>query len=70
MTGRAVTNVGDGQPRKITISDGKYITMKAKRERKLISGIIAQKLCTATGRQIHRFTVVRHFHKGALYEGV
>ncbi|GFX00432.1 transposable element Tcb2 transposase [Trichonephila clavipes] len=40
---------------------------KDKRGRQQSASAIAQQLCTATGRQVSRFTVARCLHKGGLF---
>ena len=66
-TGTAVQKVGGGRPRKTTAVDDRYIVLQAKRARNQSASAIAQQLCTATGRQVSRFTVARRLHKGGLF---
>ena len=66
-TGAAVRKVGGGRPRKTTAGDDRYIVLQAKRGRQKSASAIAQQLCTATGRQVSRFTVARRLHKGGLF---
>ena len=66
-TGTAVRKVGGGRPRKTTAVDDRYIVLQAKRARNQSASAIAQQRCTATGRQVSRFTVSRRLHKGGLF---
>ncbi|GFW05249.1 transposable element Tcb2 transposase [Trichonephila clavipes] len=66
-TGTAVKKVGGGLPRTTTAGDDRYIILLAKRGRLQSASVIAQQLCTATGRQVSRFTVARRLHKGGLF---
>uniref|UniRef100_A0A2L2YE20 Transposable element Tcb2 transposase n=1 Tax=Parasteatoda tepidariorum TaxID=114398 RepID=A0A2L2YE20_PARTP len=66
-TGTAVRKVGGGRPRKTTPRDDRYIVLQAKRNRFQSASAISQQLCTATGRQVSRFTVARRLHKGGLF---
>ncbi|GFS90913.1 transposable element Tc1 transposase [Trichonephila clavipes] len=66
-TGTAVRKVGGGRPRTTTAGDDQYIILQVKRSRRQSSSAIAQQLCTATGRQVSRFTVTRRPHKGGLF---
>uniref|UniRef100_A0A2L2YEG6 Transposable element Tcb2 transposase n=1 Tax=Parasteatoda tepidariorum TaxID=114398 RepID=A0A2L2YEG6_PARTP len=65
--GTAVRKVGGGRPRKTTPRDDRYIVLQAKRNRFQSASAISQQLCTATGRQVSRFTVARRLHKGGLF---
>ncbi|GFU84757.1 transposable element Tcb2 transposase [Trichonephila clavipes] len=67
ITGTAVRNVGGGRSRTTTAGDGRCIILQEKRDRHELASAIAQQLCTATGRQVSRFTVARRFHKGGLF---
>ncbi|XP_054713588.1 uncharacterized protein LOC129223050 [Uloborus diversus] len=66
-TGTAVRKVGDGRPRKTTTRDDRYIVVQAKGDRFQSASAISQQLCSATGRQVSRFTVARRLHKGGLF---
>ncbi|GFS55819.1 transposable element Tc1 transposase [Trichonephila clavipes] len=66
-TGTAVRKVGGGRPRTTTVGDDWYIILQAKRGRRQSASVIAQRLSTATGRQVSRFTVVRRLHKEGLF---
>ncbi|GFW25430.1 transposable element Tcb2 transposase [Trichonephila clavipes] len=46
---------------------GKRSKPQAKRGRRQSASVIAQKLSTATGRQVSWFTVARRLHKGGLF---
>ncbi|GFY06705.1 transposable element Tcb2 transposase [Trichonephila clavipes] len=65
-TGIGVRKVGGGRLR-TTAGDDRYIILQVKRDRHELASAIAQRLCTATGRQVSRFTVARRFHKGGLF---
>ncbi|GFW17572.1 transposable element Tcb2 transposase [Trichonephila clavipes] len=64
---RPIRKVGGGRPRTTTAEDGRYIILQAKRGRRQSASVIAQQRSTATGRQVSRFTVARHLHKGGLF---
>ncbi|GFX58027.1 transposable element Tcb2 transposase [Trichonephila clavipes] len=64
-TGTAVRKVGGGRPRTTFAGDDRYIILQVKTGQQQSASAIAQQLCTATGRQISRFTVARRLHKGA-----
>ncbi|GFX60388.1 transposable element Tcb2 transposase [Trichonephila clavipes] len=66
-TGTAVRKVGGGRPRTTTAGDDRYIILQAKRGRRQSASVIAQRLSTATERQVSRFTVARRLHKGGLF---
>ncbi|GFY09767.1 transposable element Tcb2 transposase [Trichonephila clavipes] len=66
-TGTAVRKAGGGRPRMTTAGDDQYIILQAKRGRRQSASVIAQQLCTATWRQVSRFTVARRLHKGDLF---
>ncbi|GFT82648.1 transposable element Tcb2 transposase [Trichonephila clavipes] len=66
-TGTAVRKVGGGRPRTTTAGDDRYIILQAKRGQRQSASVIAQQLSIATGRQVSRFTVARHLHKGGLF---
>ncbi|GFV79056.1 transposable element Tcb2 transposase [Trichonephila clavipes] len=66
-TGTAVRKVGGGRPRTTTAGDDRYIILQAKRGLRKSANVNAQQLSTATGRQVSRFTVARHLHKGGLF---
>ncbi|GFV73776.1 transposable element Tcb2 transposase [Trichonephila clavipes] len=55
-----------GHPWTTTAGDDRYIILQAKRGRRQSASVIAQKLSTATGRQVSRFTVARRLQKGGL----
>ncbi|GFU70001.1 transposable element Tcb2 transposase [Trichonephila clavipes] len=63
----AVRKVGGGRPRMTIAGDDRYIILQVKRGRRQSASVIAQKLSTATGRQVLRFTVARRLHKGGLF---
>ncbi|GFU56480.1 transposable element Tcb2 transposase [Trichonephila clavipes] len=63
-TGTAVRKVGGGRSRTTTAGDDRYIILQVKRGQRPSVSVIAQQLSTATGRQVSRFTVARHLHKG------
>ncbi|GFX02244.1 transposable element Tcb2 transposase [Trichonephila clavipes] len=65
--GTAVRKVGGGHPLTTTARDDRYIILQAKRGRRQSASVIAQKLSTATGRQVSRFTMTRRLHKGGLF---
>ncbi|GFV41277.1 transposable element Tcb2 transposase [Trichonephila clavipes] len=62
--GTALRKVGGDRPRTTTVGNDRYIILQAKRGRHQSARAIAQQLCTATGRQLSRFTVARRLHKG------
>ncbi|GFV46006.1 transposable element Tcb2 transposase [Trichonephila clavipes] len=66
-TGTAVIKVGGGRPRTTTAGDDRYINLQVKRGRHKSASVIAQQLCTTTGRQVSWFTVARRLHKGGLF---
>ncbi|GFT71364.1 transposable element Tcb2 transposase [Trichonephila clavipes] len=66
-TGTAVRKVGGGHPRTTTARDDRYIILQAKRGRRQSASVIAQKLSTATGRQVSWFNVARRLHIGGLF---
>ncbi|GFX17592.1 transposable element Tcb2 transposase [Trichonephila clavipes] len=66
-TGTAVRKVGGGRPRTTTAGDGRYVILYAQRGQQQSASAIAHELCTATGRQVSRFTVARRLHKGGLF---
>ncbi|GFY35744.1 transposable element Tcb2 transposase [Trichonephila clavipes] len=66
-TGKVVRKVGGGHPRIRIARDDRYINLQAKRGRNQSAGVIAQQLCTRTGRQVSWFTVARRLHKGGLF---
>ncbi|GFV05908.1 transposable element Tcb2 transposase [Trichonephila clavipes] len=66
-TGTAVIKVGGCLPRTATAGDGLYVTLHAQRGRQQSASAIAHQICTATGRQVSRFTVARRLHKGGLF---
>ncbi|GFW88439.1 transposable element Tcb2 transposase [Trichonephila clavipes] len=66
-TGTAVRKVSGGRPRETTAGNHRYIILQAKRGRQKSASAIALQLCTATGRQVSRFTVARRLHKGGLF---
>ncbi|GFV85995.1 transposable element Tcb2 transposase [Trichonephila clavipes] len=66
-TGTAVRKFGGGRPRTTTAGDDRYIILQAKRGRRQSASVIAQQLSIETGRQVSRFTVARHLHKGGLF---
>ncbi|GFV07899.1 transposable element Tcb2 transposase [Trichonephila clavipes] len=66
-TGTDIRKVGGGRLRTTTVGNDQYIIFQAKRVRQQPASAIAQQLCTATGRQVSRFTVARHLHKGSLF---
>ncbi|GFW16150.1 HTH_Tnp_Tc3_2 domain-containing protein [Trichonephila clavipes] len=47
--------------------DDLYINLQVKRGRHQPASVIAQQLCTTTGRQVSWFTVARRLHKGGLF---
>ncbi|GFV78801.1 HTH_Tnp_Tc3_2 domain-containing protein [Trichonephila clavipes] len=47
--------------------DDRYIILQAKRGRRQSASVIAQRLSSATGRKLSRFTVARRLHKGGLF---
>ncbi|GFY23283.1 transposable element Tcb2 transposase [Trichonephila clavipes] len=66
-TGTAVRKIGGDHPRMTTAGDDRCIILQAKRGRRLSASAIAQQLCTATRRQVSRFTVARRIQKGGLF---
>ncbi|GFT00932.1 transposable element Tcb2 transposase [Trichonephila clavipes] len=66
-TGTAARKVGGDRPRTKTAGDRRYIILHAQRVRQQSASAIAHQLCTATGRQVSRFTVARCLHKGGLF---
>ncbi|KFM64872.1 Transposable element Tcb2 transposase, partial [Stegodyphus mimosarum] len=66
-TATAVRKVGGGRPRASSAGDDRYIVLQAKRGRQQSASTIAQQLCTATGRQVSRFTAARRLHKRSLF---
>ncbi|GFW47320.1 transposable element Tcb2 transposase [Trichonephila clavipes] len=66
-TGTAVRKIGGGHPRTITAGDDRSIILQVKRGRRQSASVIAQQLCTATRRQVSRFTVARHLQKGGIF---
>ncbi|GFW00499.1 transposable element Tcb2 transposase [Trichonephila clavipes] len=62
-----VRMIGGGRPRTATAGDDRYIILQAKSGRRQSASVIAQQLSTATGRQLFRFTVAKHLHKGGLF---
>ncbi|GFV35003.1 transposable element Tcb2 transposase [Trichonephila clavipes] len=66
-TGTAVRKIGGGRPRETTVGNHQYIILYAKRGRQAAASAIALQLCTAMGRQVSRFTMVRRLHKGGLF---
>ncbi|GFW04074.1 transposable element Tcb2 transposase [Trichonephila clavipes] len=58
-TGTDVRKIGGGRPRTTTAGDDRCIILQAKRGRQQSASAIAQQLCTATRRQVSRFTVAR-----------
>ncbi|GFX82175.1 transposable element Tcb2 transposase [Trichonephila clavipes] len=67
ITGTAVRKVGGGRPRMTTAGDDRYIILHAQKGRQQSASTIAQQLCTATGRQVSRFSVARRLHKWGLF---
>ncbi|GFV54498.1 transposable element Tcb2 transposase [Trichonephila clavipes] len=67
VPGTAVRKVVGGRLRTTTAGDDLKIIQEVKRDRHELASAIAQQLCTATGRQVSRFTVARRFHKGGLF---
>ncbi|GFU44050.1 transposable element Tcb2 transposase [Trichonephila clavipes] len=63
----AVRKVGGDRPRTTTAGDDRYIILQVNRGRRQSASVIAQQLSTAKGRQVSRFTVARHLHKGGLF---
>ncbi|GFV32094.1 transposable element Tcb2 transposase [Trichonephila clavipes] len=66
-TGTAVRKIGGGRPRTTTAGDNRCIILQAKIGLQQSASAIAQQLCTATGRQVSRFTVARLRQKGGLF---
>ncbi|GFU12567.1 transposable element Tcb2 transposase [Trichonephila clavipes] len=66
-TGTAFRRIGGGRPRTKTAGDDRCIILQAKRGRQQSASAIAQQLCTATRRQVSRFTVARRIQKGGLF---
>ncbi|GFY13155.1 transposable element Tcb2 transposase [Trichonephila clavipes] len=63
-TGTAIRGFSSGRPRGTTPADGRYIVLKARRNRRQTAGEIARHTAKATGRPISRFTVARRLHGG------
>ncbi|GFY14061.1 transposable element Tcb2 transposase [Trichonephila clavipes] len=66
-TGTAVRKIGGGHPRTTTAGNDRCITLQVKKGRQQSASAIAQQLCTATWRQVSRFTVARRLQKGGLF---
>ncbi|GFV27326.1 transposable element Tcb2 transposase [Trichonephila clavipes] len=56
----AVRKVGGGCPKTTTAGEERYIILQVKRA-------VSKRHCSATGRQVSRFTVTRHLHKRGLF---
>ncbi|GFW68560.1 transposable element Tcb2 transposase [Trichonephila clavipes] len=63
----SVRKVGGGRTMETTVVDDRYIILQEERARYQSSRAITQQLCTTTGRQVSRITVVRLLHKGGLF---
>ncbi|GFT51047.1 transposable element Tcb2 transposase [Trichonephila clavipes] len=63
---QAERKVGGGIPKTATVDD-RCIVLQKEGAIFQSASAIAQQLCTATGRQVLRFTVTRHLHKGGLF---
>ncbi|GFY34802.1 transposable element Tcb2 transposase [Trichonephila clavipes] len=66
-TGTAVRKIGRGRPRTTNAGDDRCIILKVKRGQQQSASTIAQQPCTATRRQVSRFTLFRRFKKGGLF---
>ncbi|GFX46337.1 transposable element Tcb2 transposase [Trichonephila clavipes] len=66
-TGTAVRKIGGGRSRTTTAGEDHCIILQAKRGRQQSASAIAQSLCTATRRQVSRFTVARRLQNGGLF---
>ncbi|GFV73892.1 transposable element Tcb2 transposase [Trichonephila clavipes] len=66
-TGTAIRGFSSGRPRGTTPTDGRYIVLQARRNRRQTAGEIARRTTQATGRPISRFTVARRLHGGGLF---
>ncbi|GFX46560.1 transposable element Tcb2 transposase [Trichonephila clavipes] len=65
--GTTFRNVSEGRPKKTIAVDDRYIILQGKRALYQSASAIAKQLCTASGRQVSRFTVARHLSKGCLF---
>ncbi|GFV66193.1 transposable element Tcb2 transposase [Trichonephila clavipes] len=66
-TGTGVRKIDGGRSRTTTAGENHCIILQAKRVRQQLASAIAQSLCTATRRQVSRFTVARHLQNGGLF---
>ncbi|GFX46229.1 transposable element Tcb2 transposase [Trichonephila clavipes] len=66
-TGTAVRKIDGDRPRTTTAGDDRCIILQAKRGRHQSARAIAQQLCSATRRQVSRFSVARRLQKWGLF---